>query len=610
MKRWILSVAALTLLVLSVGPVSAADEKPPPTIDEKIETAKKEAATTGQTSGDTAWMLVSTGLVLFMVPGLALFYGGMVRRKNVLGTMMHSMVCLGLIGIQWVLFGYSLAFGLTKGGWIGWDPKFLGLCGVLPTDVFPGTNIPIYLHCMYQGMFAIITPALISGAIAERVRFGPYCLFILLWATLVYDPLAHWVWAAAPTKDPNKAEFVGWLGGEMKALDFAGGTVVHIAAGFSSLAAILVLRKRRGYPEHSMHPNSMVLTLTGAGILWFGWFGFNGGSALGCNGQAVSALTASQLAAAAAALSWMIVEWIHKGKPTALGIASGLVAGLVAVTPASGYVSPLGGLIIGLAAGGVCYFSVCLKPLFKYDDSLDAFGVHGVGGFLGAILTGFFASALIVNFGTGNELKTEVGKLKMELPEDIGKLKPDDEKLKDDKTRTTVVNAATSGRVDQITAQVKAAVISAGYSFSLSLVLVLLIDKLWGFSLTAKEESEGLDRSAHGEVGFDLSPALEMVTEAPAHEPRAAHAPPNGKKHFTVVVDGVELGTLRNAWSGMCGVAASPPAPEFKSVYPYVTTVRGNRFFFRGGDPNNMRDSMQKLFQGSVGGSVKVRVEE
>ncbi|MBV9121977.1 MAG: ammonium transporter, partial [Planctomycetes bacterium] len=344
-------------------------------------------------SGDTAWMLMSTGLVLLMVPGLALFYGGMVRRRNILGTMMHSMVALAIIGIQWFLFGYCLAFGKSQGGLIGWNSDYLGLNGVLSDQVFPGTHIPIFVHCMFQGMFAIITPALISGAFAERVRFGPYCLFSLLWATLVYDPLAHWVWAVQPlASDPTRTEAAGWLG-RMGALDFAGGTVVHIAAGFSGLAAILVLRKRLGYPQHAIHPFSMVLTLLGAGLLWFGWFGFNGGSALGSNGLAGAALTASQVAAAAAALSWMVVEWLHRGKPTALGLASGIVAGLVAITPASGYVPPLGALVIGLIAGMVCYGSVLLKPYFQYDDSLDAFGVHGVGGFLGAILTGVFASA-------------------------------------------------------------------------------------------------------------------------------------------------------------------------------------------------------------------------
>jgi ammonium transporter len=599
MKCRTLSLAAFALVFLTALPTRAADEKKEST-DDKIEAVKK-AANTATARGDSAWMLVSTGLVLFMVPGLALFYGGMVRRKNVLGTMMHSMVCLGLIGIQWVLFGYSLAFGVAEGGlMIGWDSSYIGLHGVDPTKTFPGTTIPIYLHCMYQGMFAIITPALISGAIAERIRFGPYCLFLLLWATLIYAPLAHWVWAAknkvvdgVATSDAAPA---GWLNSE-GALDFAGGTVVHIAAGFSSLAAILILRKRRGYPEHAMHPNSMVLTLTGAGILWFGWFGFNGGSALSSSANAVSALTASQVAAAAAALTWMVVEWLHKGKPTALGVASGLVAGLVAVTPASGYVTPLAGLIIGLAAGVVCYGAVALKPLFKYDDSLDAFGVHGVGGFLGAVLTGVLASALLVNATTGAKLNAEVGKLKVEVADDVT-------------TWDKAVMANTSGRASQIMVQTKAAVIAAGYSFGLSLVLVFLIDKLWGFNLPARDENEGLDRSEHGEVGFDMSPALEMVPEAPAHEPRRAWVPPNGKPHFTIVIEGAEPDVLRNAWSGMCGAATAPPSPEFRSIYPFLTTVKGNRFHFRGGDPSGMRENMKKLFEASVGGKLNVRVEE
>jgi ammonium transporter len=612
MKRWTLSLTALAVLGLFAFPLSAAEDPQPKNPDDKKAAEEKKAADDKKEAepkitdvkktaddavsrGDSAWMLVSTGLVLFMVPGLALFYGGMVRRKNILGTMMHSMVCLGLIGIQWVLFGYSLAFGLSKDGLIGWNPDFLCLKGVLPSDTFPGTHIPIYLHCMYQGMFAIITPALISGAIAERIRFGPYCLFLLLWATLVYDPLAHWVWSV--DKDGNAC---GILGGAMGALDFAGGTVVHIAAGFSSLAAILILRKRIGYPEHAMHPNSMVLTLTGAGILWFGWFGFNGGSALGATGQAVSALGASQVAAAAAALTWMVVEWIHKGKPTALGVASGLVAGLVAVTPASGYVDPIGGLIIGVAAGVVCYGAVALKPFFKYDDSLDAFGVHGVGGFLGAILTGFLASALIVNTGRPDPLDTQVGKLKLDVKKTAdGKIDPQDNR-----------NPPTSGRTDQIMAQVQAAVISAGYSFVLTFVMVLLIEKLWGFSLSPKEEMEGLDRAAHGEVGFDMSPATEMVPEAPGHEPRPAFVPPNGKKHFTVVIEGAEADVLRNAWSGMCGAATAPPPPEFRNIYPFVTTVKGNRFHFRGGDPNAMRDGMRKLFETTVGGKLIVSVVE
>src|SRR5579884_4000071 len=385
-RALLLGLALLSLLCLGYT-LAAAQGTPPST------PAPPKADT-----GDTAWMLASTALVMLMTPGLALFYGGMVRRKNILGTMMHSMVALGIIGIQWLLYGYALAFGDSQNGLIGWNSAYLGLQGVLSNQPFANTHIPIFVHCMYQGMFAIITPALISGALAERIKFGPYCLFLLLWGTLVYAPLAHWVWAVGADGKP-----IGWLGA-MGALDFAGGTVVHIAAGLSGLAAILVLRKRIGYPEHAMHPNSMVLTLTGAGLLWFGWFGFNGGSALAANQLAGSALTATQIAAAAAALSWMLAEWLHKGKPTALGLASGLVAGLVAVTPASGFVNPLGGLAIGLLAGIICYAVVCMKPVFKYDDSLDAFGVHGVGGFLGAVLTGVFCTKAINDAGADASL--------------------------------------------------------------------------------------------------------------------------------------------------------------------------------------------------------------
>jgi Amt family ammonium transporter len=556
-KRIFVAIAAVITLAVACAPAHAADEA-------KLGT------------GDTAWMLVATGLVLLMVPGLALFYGGMVRRKNILGTMMHSMVALALIGIQWVLFGYSLAFGHSHGGIIGWDVNYLGLQGVWSDDLFPGTHIPIYVHCMYQGMFAIITPALISGAIAERIRFGPYCVFILLWATLIYDPLAHWVWAVTPAPtatDPNATAPAGWLG-SLGALDFAGGTVVHISAGLSGLAAILLLRKRIGYPAHAMHPNSMVLTLVGAGLLWFGWFGFNGGSALAANGLAGSALTASQVAAAAAALSWCVAEWLHKGKPTALGFASGLVAGLVAVTPASGFVSPLSALVIGLLAGTVCYGAVCLKPFFKYDDSLDAFGVHGVGGFLGAVLTGVFASAVLFQHGSGVSLPDTYNNLPRPL------------------------------------IQLLAAVSACVYAFVGTAVLIKVIDLAWGFCLDPRSEGEGLDRTQHGEVGFDLGPALESAPEHAPLEPRAATVPPNGQKRFTIVVDGASNGDLIHAWSQMCQAGPTPPANEFKAVYPYVTTVQGNRFRFRGGDPRAMSDNLQRLFKDRLhGAAIATHVE-
>jgi Amt family ammonium transporter len=508
-------------------------------------------------SGDTAWLLVSTGLVLLMVPGLALFYGGMVRRKNILGTMMHSMVALAIIGIQWVLFGYALAFGQSWHGLLGWSSDLLGLHGVLPNQVFPETHISVFVHCMYQGMFAIITPALISGAVAERVRFGPYCLFVFLWATLVYDPLAHWVWAVGPDGKP-----AGWLGA-LCALDFAGGTAVHISAGLSGLAAILALRKRLGYPEHAVRPGNMVLTLTGAGLLWFGWFGFNGGSALASNGLAGSALAASQVAAAAAALSWILVEWRHRGKPTALGFASGVVAGLVAVTPAADYVPPLGALAIGLLAGVVCYAAVCLKPLAGYDDSLDAFGVHGVGGLLGAVLTGVFASAVLYKAGCEGDISG---------------------------------GWLFDGYASQVGIQALAALATAGYAFVVSLVLAKAIDLTWGFCLDAGAESEGLDHSEHGEVGADLGPTLEAVPKKAAHEPRPADLPRGGSSRFTATVEGVDERDLIHVWSSLCQAGQAPP-PEFLAVYRFVTTVQGNRFRFRGGEPAVVRANLEHLLR-------------
>jgi Amt family ammonium transporter len=564
LKRLLPALAVLALVLGLVGSAGAADA---PSAAGKLPAVELDAKNKAQQGSDVAWMLTSTGLVLLMVPGLALFYGGMVRRRNILGTMMHSMVALAVVGIQWVLFGYCLAFGTSQGGWIGWSPEFLGLHDAgLYDKVFPGTNLPTFVHCMYQGMFAIITPALISGAFAERVKFGPYCLFLVLWATLVYDPLAHWVWAADADGHP-----AGWLGGK-GALDFAGGTVVHVSAGFSGLAAILLLRKRVGYPEHAIHPNSMVLTLTGAGLLWFGWFGFNGGSALASNILAGNALTASQVAAAAAALSWMVVEWAHRGKPTALGLASGVVAGLVAVTPASGFVTPVGALAIGLIAGAACYGAVLLKPHLKYDDSLDAFGVHGVGGFLGAVLTGVFAVEKLWQIGAGST-------------DPLGVIAKD-------------------GAAGQIKVQLTAALAAAAYAFVATIVLVKVIDLVFGFTLDPRAEQEGLDAHEHGEAGFDFGPHLDASPEHALPEPKAATVPPDGLRRFTVVVEGAANGDLLHAWSDLCQAGAKPPTEEFKKVYPYLTTVQGNRFRFRGGDPGLMRENLQRLFQDRLNGTA------
>ncbi|OAT87063.1 ammonium transporter [Desulfotomaculum copahuensis] len=336
-------------------------------------------------SGDTSFVLISTALVMIMtLPGVALFYGGMVRRKNTLSTIMQSLFIMALISVQWVLWGYSIAFGPDKAHLFG-SLAWLGLNGVGQTpNADYAATIPAQAFMAFQMMFAVITPALITGSIAERMRFPAFVAFTLLWATFVYDPLAHWVWGMG-----------GWLR-NLGALDFAGGTVVHISSGISGLVAALMLGRRKGYGTEPMVPHNLPFTVLGAALLWFGWFGFNAGSALAANGLAASAFVATNTAAAAAALSWVCAEWLHHGKPTVLGGASGLVAGLVAITPASGFVGPMPAVLIGLAAGVVCYLAVSVvKSRLGYDDSLDAFGVHGIGGTLGALATGLFASRLV-----------------------------------------------------------------------------------------------------------------------------------------------------------------------------------------------------------------------
>ncbi|MCL6612444.1 MAG: ammonium transporter [Peptococcaceae bacterium] len=339
-------------------------------------------------TGDTTFILMSAALVMIMTPGLAFFYGGMVRKKNVLSTIMQSLIVICLVSVQWVLFGYSLAFGPDRNHLVG-SLSWMGLCGVGqdPNADYAAT-IPHLVFAVFQLMFAIITAALITGSIAERMRFPAFLGFILLWTTLVYDPLAHWVWGAG-----------GWIR-EMGALDFAGGTVVHISSGVSGLVAALVLGRRRGYGSEPMIPHQLPFTVLGAAMLWFGWFGFNAGSALTAGGLAASAFLATNTAAATAALSWVFAEWAHHGKPTVLGAASGAIAGLVGITPAAGFVSPLSSVIIGLVAGVLCYLAVSVvKKRLGYDDSLDVFGVHGFGGVWGALATGIFASTAVNEAG-------------------------------------------------------------------------------------------------------------------------------------------------------------------------------------------------------------------
>lgn len=401
-------------------------------------------AAEGPDTGDTAWMLVSSALVLVMLPGLALFYGGMVRSKNVLSTSMHTFATMAIIGVQWVAFGYSLAFGGSGALIGGFDHLFLS--GITP-DSLSGT-IPTYVFVMFQGMFAIITPALISGAVAERMKFSTYCVFILLWSTLVYDPLCHWVWGDG-----------GWLL-ELGALDFAGGTVVHLSSGISALVIALMLGKRIGYPMERMTPHNLPMTLLGAGLLWFGWFGFNAGSALSSGGGAALAFTTTQTAAAAGALMWILIEWMHAGKPSALGAASGIVAGLVVITPAAGFVTPGWALLMGLSAGGICYIGVMMKHRLGYDDSLDAFGVHGVGGAWGAIATGIFAS--------------------------VG------------------ATGLIGGNFQQLWVQLVGVVAAGAYAVVVTMVLIFVLGKVMGLRVEKDDERMGLDQSAHSETGYNF----------------------------------------------------------------------------------------------------------
>ena len=396
-------------------------------------------------TGITSWMLTSTALVLLMVPGLAMFYGGMVRTKNVLGTMMHSFTAMGVMAVLWVILGYSMSFGKNiLGGWFGWSNDYFFLKGIDNTIMDQG--VPEYVFSMFQGKFAIITPALIAGAFAERVTFKGYVIFIALWGILIYNPLCHWVWSEG-----------GFLY-QMGAIDFAGGTVVHISAGISGLIAALYLGSRRGHPKTSMPPSNLVLTLTGAGLLWVGWFGFNAGSSVDSGLDTAQALTATQAAAASGAIVWMIIEGLHQGKATALGFASGILAGLVAVTPAAGVVQPAGALALGAIAATLCYMAIIMKNRLGYDDSLDAFGVHGIGGIVGAIFLVFF--------------------------------------MRGDHTF--------SGIMDQLGVQAFAVGIAIAYAAIGTLILVFLIDKIIGFRSKEKDEMRGLDSSYHGEHGYGL----------------------------------------------------------------------------------------------------------
>jgi ammonium transporter, Amt family len=423
-------------------------------------------------TGDTGWVLGSAALVLFMTPGLALFYGGLVRSKNVLGTMMQSVAAIAIVSVVWVLAGYTLAFGPDIGGAIG-GLAHIGFRGVGEAPHALAPTVPHSAFASFQMMFAVITPALIAGAFAERVRFGGYVAFVALWSLIVYAPLAHWVWGG------------GFLGVDgIGALDFAGGTVVHISAGAAALAAALFVGKRRGYPRGNFAPHNVPMVVLGAGILWFGWFGFNAGSALGANGLASSALLATHLGAAGAMIGWLVPERLRHGKATAVGGATGAVAGLVAITPAAGFVGPLPALAIGLLGGAVCFAAVEMKSRLGYDDSLDAVGVHMVGGLAGALLTGVFAS-LAVN------------------------------------------PAGADGGWAQLGRQGAAAGITLAFSFVATWMILKLVDRLVGFRVPTDAEDSGVDLAEHGEAAYAFRehgrqaiPPLEGMTEEELAEMR------------------------------------------------------------------------------------------
>ncbi len=401
-------------------------------------------------TGDTAFMIVATAMVMLMTPGLALFYGGMVRSKNVLSTLLQSFICLGVVSIIWVLYGYSLSFGPDVNGIIGnLDFAMLKGVGAAPQE---GSTIPHLVFCAFQLMFAIITPALITGAFAERIKFSAFLIFTVLWSTLVYFPVCHWVWGG------------GWIS-HHGGLDFAGGTVIHINSGAAALVAALLVGKRKGWGKEAMHPHNLGMTLLGAGILWFGWFGFNAGSALAADGIAANAFLTTQIAAACAALSWVFAEWIVMKKPTTLGAASGAVAGLVAITPACGFVTPVAAIIIGLVGGVLCYAAVLMKNRIGYDDALDVVGVHGVGGFWGALATGLFATTA-VNSGGANGLFY--------------------------------------GNPGLLITQFIDAGITIIYSIVISFIILKGIDVVIGLRVDIEDEVQGLDLTQHSEIGYTL----------------------------------------------------------------------------------------------------------
>jgi Amt family ammonium transporter len=440
MKMTLRSLSLICAIMLLPVTMAMAADSPPPVVD----------------SGAAAWMLTSTALVLLMIPGLAMFYGGLVRTKNVLGTMMHSFAAMGIMTVLWVVCGYSMAFGPNVlGGWFGWSSDYFLLQGI--DENIMSAGIPEYVFSMFQAKFAIITPALIAGAFAERVSFKGYCIFIAVWGIVVYNPLCHWVWAGDG--------FLFNLGAK-GAIDFAGGTVVHISAGVSGLVAAIYLGPRKSFPHLHTRPNNLVMTLIGAGLLWVGWFGFNAGSSISSGLSAAQALTATQIAAAAGALTWMIIEGLHQGKATALGFASGILAGLVAITPAAGVVQPVGALALGAAATIVCYLAIVLKNKMGYDDTLDAFGIHGVGGIIGALLLAFF--------------------------------------IRDSWMADAATKVSGWGVIEQLGVQALAVLIAVAYAGVGTFVILFILNKIVPLRSSAEAEMKGLDNFYHGERGYGM----------------------------------------------------------------------------------------------------------
>jgi len=548
-------------------------------------------------AGDTAWLLISTALVMLMTPGLALFYGGMVRSKNVLNTIMQCLVMLCVVSIVWVLWGYSLSFSTDIKGLIG-DLKWFGLRGIGQEPAPLAPSVPHYAFIMFQAMFAIITPALITGAFAERMKFSSLVIFSILWLTFVYAPLCHWVWGG------------GWIATKLHALDFAGGTVVHINSAVAALAAVAVIGKRRGFGHEPMSPHNLTLTVLGAALLWFGWFGFNAGSALTSGSLASLAFITTNTAAAAAATTWMFVEWIHRRKPTALGTVSGAVAGLVAITPAAGFVGPLSSIVIGFGAGLLCYIAVNLKAKIGFDDTLDVVGIHGVGGTWGALATGLFASKALNPSGA---------------------------------------NGLFFGNPQLFVSQAIAVGVTFGYVFVVSLILFKIVQ--WSIGVRVSEEHEviGLDLALHGERGYELGVNVGTTTSfipekivhvpvgatveskptpskrippKPVHQPATSStyktyttepktAAPSTtmtpmKGEFSIEVKGVEPSALSKWWRNLCEMDWRSSPEAFKTLYSYLKRFENGVFIFKGGSPAELKMKLEELLAGSGLAGVEV----